>query len=52
MRLSIPGAAYFFLSPPPFQVFFPKNLGSYEEKSYICRRKAIKKKLWDIKKIL
>ncbi len=22
-RLSIPGAAYFFLSPPPFQVFFP-----------------------------
>ena len=26
MRFSIPGAAYFFLSPPPFQVFFPKTL--------------------------
>jgi hypothetical protein len=30
-----------FLSPHPFQVFFPKNLGSYEEKSYLCQRIAI-----------
>ena len=72
-RLSIPGVAYFFffITLPTFS---PKNLGSYEEKSYLCRRKvalgklkasflcarlhflchriAIKKKLWDIKKIL
>ncbi len=26
MRLSIPGAAYFFRSPPPFKYFFPKTL--------------------------
>ena len=26
MRFSIPGAAYFFLSPPPFKYFFPKIL--------------------------
>ena len=25
MRFSIPGAAYFFLSPPPFKYFFPKT---------------------------
>ena len=40
----------FFLYHHPY--IFPKNLGSYKEKSYICRRKALKKNLWDIKKIL
>ena len=38
-RLSIPGVAYFFLYHPPY--IFPKKLGSYEEKSYLCQRIAI-----------
>ena len=37
------GVACFFLYHPRY--IFPKNLGSYEEKSYICRRKAALGKL-------
>ena len=41
--LRFPPTRFFLL--PPLQVFFPKNLGSYEEKSYRCIRKAALGKL-------